>query len=385
MRRAAISLAVLIVIGLHLTASPVVDSTVPRVVRNRPPLQPGAFAPAAARRSSPTAGCGASCEIQAEGLTGHLDEFWPDVGRTERLARRHRRKLGARAVLRRRPRAARLPAPGRALIAKAQPLGRVDADAPEPRRRHRSAEEHRLVAEHGDAEGAHAVSGGHRRSPRRARAARGTSHYHLAKPAASVRCTTGPSIAGPTSSSASSGSTTAPAIRALLDLARTLHDQGTDWRRHFADFEFTAKTTNAAARREAEPKRLPGPRDARARRQQRDGAEDVARSGRSSPATPPIATPFIARAGRARSLPRAAERHVQRRRALRRAAIRREGTELCAVVEALFSLQQASPRDGGVALADRLERIAFNALPATFSADMWSHQYDQQPTRCCAA
>ncbi|MEJ7763382.1 MAG: hypothetical protein WKF80_11380, partial [Thermomicrobiales bacterium] len=30
------------------------------------------------------------------------------------------------------------------------------------------------------------------------------------------------------------------------------------------------------------------------------------------------------------------------------------------------------------ALADRLERIAFNALPATFKPDMWAHQYDQQ-------
>ena len=29
-------------------------------------------------------------------------------------------------------------------------------------------------------------------------------------------------------------------------------------------------------------------------------------------------------------------------------------------------------------LADRLERIAYNALPGTFSPDMWSHQYDQQ-------
>jgi hypothetical protein len=29
-------------------------------------------------------------------------------------------------------------------------------------------------------------------------------------------------------------------------------------------------------------------------------------------------------------------------------------------------------------LADRLEMIAFNALPATFSPDMWAHQYDQQ-------
>ena len=33
---------------------------------------------------------------------------------------------------------------------------------------------------------------------------------------------------------------------------------------------------------------------------------------------------------------------------------------------------------GDPAFGDRLERITFNALPATFSPDMWSHQYDQQ-------
>jgi DUF1680 family protein len=31
-----------------------------------------------------------------------------------------------------------------------------------------------------------------------------------------------------------------------------------------------------------------------------------------------------------------------------------------------------------VRLADRLESIAYNALPATFTDDMWAHQYDQQ-------
>ena len=44
----------------------------------------------------------------------------------------------------------------------------------------------------------------------------------------------------------------------------------------------------------------------------------------------------------------------------------------------MFSLEQSLAVRGGVALADRLERIAYNALPATLSADMWSHQYDQQ-------
>jgi hypothetical protein len=55
-----------------------------------------------------------------------------------------------------------------------------------------------------------------------------------------------------------------------------------------------------------------------------------------------------------------------------------QGTELCAVVEMMYSLEQLVSILGEAALADRLERIAFNALPATFSPDMWAHQYDQQ-------
>ena len=55
-----------------------------------------------------------------------------------------------------------------------------------------------------------------------------------------------------------------------------------------------------------------------------------------------------------------------------------QGTELCAVVETLFSLEQLVSVTGMAGFADRLEKIAFNALPATFAPDMWSHQYDQQ-------
>jgi hypothetical protein len=54
------------------------------------------------------------------------------------------------------------------------------------------------------------------------------------------------------------------------------------------------------------------------------------------------------------------------------------GTELCAVVEYCFSLERAMAILGEAWLGDRLERIAYNALPATFTADMWAHQYDQQ-------
>lgn len=55
-----------------------------------------------------------------------------------------------------------------------------------------------------------------------------------------------------------------------------------------------------------------------------------------------------------------------------------QGTELCAVVEYMFSLEHLISILGDPAFGDRLERIAYNALPATLTPDMWAHQYDQQ-------
>ena len=55
-----------------------------------------------------------------------------------------------------------------------------------------------------------------------------------------------------------------------------------------------------------------------------------------------------------------------------------QGTELCAVAEAMYSLEHLVSVLGDPAFADRLERLAFNAWPATMAPDMWSHQYDQQ-------
>ncbi|MBN1640336.1 MAG: glycoside hydrolase family 127 protein [Anaerolineae bacterium] len=54
------------------------------------------------------------------------------------------------------------------------------------------------------------------------------------------------------------------------------------------------------------------------------------------------------------------------------------GTELCAVVEYAFCLEILLATLGDPAFGDRLEKVIFNALPATFSPDMWAHQYDQQ-------
>ena len=57
------------------------------------------------------------------------------------------------------------------------------------------------------------------------------------------------------------------------------------------------------------------------------------------------------------------------------------GSELCTVVESMFSLEQSLAITGHPALGDRLEKLAFNALPGTFTDDMWAHQYNQEPNQ----
>ena len=54
------------------------------------------------------------------------------------------------------------------------------------------------------------------------------------------------------------------------------------------------------------------------------------------------------------------------------------GTELCTVVEAMFSYSTIFSILGDPVFADKVEQITFNALPATLTADMWAHQYLQQ-------
>lgn len=54
-----------------------------------------------------------------------------------------------------------------------------------------------------------------------------------------------------------------------------------------------------------------------------------------------------------------------------------QGTELCAVAEQMYSYEILYAATGDRKWAERLEMLAFNALPATISDDMWTHQYDQ--------
>jgi DUF1680 family protein len=62
-----------------------------------------------------------------------------------------------------------------------------------------------------------------------------------------------------------------------------------------------------------------------------------------------------------------------------------QGTELCTVVEAMYSLEVLAAILGDPRLGDRLEQLAFNALPATFKKDMTAHQYDQQCNQVIAS
>ena len=61
-----------------------------------------------------------------------------------------------------------------------------------------------------------------------------------------------------------------------------------------------------------------------------------------------------------------------------------QGTELCAVVEQMYSYELLYAHTGDDKWAERLEVLAFNALPATFSDDMWAHQYVQMSNQMAA-
>ena len=54
-----------------------------------------------------------------------------------------------------------------------------------------------------------------------------------------------------------------------------------------------------------------------------------------------------------------------------------QGTELCAVVESMFSLEEIIAITGDTHYMDALERIAFNALPTQTTDDYNNKQYFQ--------
>ena len=164
----------------------------------------------------------------------------------------------------------------------------------------------------------------------------------------------------------------------LLDLARLLHDQGFDWQANFADFKFTNGVTAASIKLNSG-----------------GGLEDLAlathgvNNGQALKAAPVwsmISGKASDRNGffqmldaldKYHGLPNgmfSCDEHLAGRNPV-------QGSELCTVVETMFSLEQSFAILGDAPIGDRLELLAFNALPGTFTDDMWAHQYDQEPNQ----
>jgi DUF1680 family protein len=152
--------------------------------------------------------------------------------------------------------------------------------------------------------------------------------------------------------------------RALLDLARKLHQQGHDWEAQYANFQTREKVTKQQANLATH-----GVNTAMALK-----AAAVWWLITGDPGDRASLSQMLEALDRYHGQPAgifAADEHLSGRDPS-------QGTELCAVVEAMFSLEQDIAILGDAAFGDRLERIAYNALPATLSKDLWAHQYDQQ-------
>jgi hypothetical protein len=345
-----------------------------RVVRNRAPLQPGAFAMLPLGAIRPQGWLRRQLEIQARGLTGHLDEIWPDVGPNSGW-------LGGTGESWERgpyyldgllPLAFLLQ--DDALIAKATKYVEWTLT-------HQAASGAlgpptntdwwptmvmlKVLTQYADATG----------DPRVVPALTKYFTYHLNE-------------AGERPLHQWAVYRWADEVLSivwlynrtgdprLLTLARTLHNQGADWGRHFTSFEFEHKTSTI------DLALMPGDKEFSDRAMRAHGV-NTSMGLKTSAVWSQISGDQTDRDAIVRALATLDKFHGQPNgmfTADEHYAGRdpSEGTELCAVVEAMFSLEQALAVRGGVELADRLERISYNALPATLSPDIWAHQYDQQ-------
>lgn len=164
----------------------------------------------------------------------------------------------------------------------------------------------------------------------------------------------------------------------LLDLARLLHAQGYDWPAQYADFQYTKRISSEyldstpGGRLKELSLATHGVNNGQAVKtgpvwSQVSGSEDDRRA----------ASRMIAQLDKYHGLPNgmfSCDEHLA-------GSDPSQGSELCTVVEYMFSLEQSLGILGNPELGDRLERLAFNALPGTFTDDMWAHQYNQEPNQ----
>jgi hypothetical protein len=164
----------------------------------------------------------------------------------------------------------------------------------------------------------------------------------------------------------------------LLDLARLLHAQGHDWMAQFADFKFTRKITPDFIKLDEDH----GLRDISLSTHGVNNGQAIKTgpvwsivSGNSNDRSGVLT--MIAELDKYHGLPNgmfSCDEHLA-------GPDPSQGSELCTVVEYMFSLEHALAITGDAALGDRLEKLAFNALPGTFTDDMWAHQYNQEPNQ----
>lgn len=153
----------------------------------------------------------------------------------------------------------------------------------------------------------------------------------------------------------------------LLDLARKLHVQGKDWNAQAASFPYKGKVTGAAANLNSH-----GVNNAQALKAA--AVWSLLTNADSDRAAVYKMFQVLDEYHRLPNGMFSADEHFAGQDPS-------QGVELCAVVEAMFSLETNLAIIGDEDFADRLEKIAYNALPATITEDFWAHQYDQQPNQ----
>ncbi len=164
----------------------------------------------------------------------------------------------------------------------------------------------------------------------------------------------------------------------LLDLARLLHAQGYDWAAQFADFRYTKKVTPDFIKLDQDR----GLRDIALATHGVNNGQAIKTgpvwslvSGNRDDSS--AVFKMISELDKYHGLPNgmfSCDEHLA-------GPDPSQGSELCTVVEYMFSLEHSLAITGDPALGDRLEKLAFNALPGTFTDDMWAHQYNQQPNQ----